>query len=79
MADFGLTISVTEGSNDGPPISGAEVSGELVPVTTDGQGHAVVDTVLITVTAKGYEPYVSQPYTRPALQAPVSVSLQKRA
>lgn len=77
MPDFGLTIKVTEGTNDGPPVPNATVSGTLVPATTDQDGNAVVDTVNITVTAPGYAPYVNQPYGRPSLQAPVTVSLQR--
>lgn len=75
--DFGLTIRVTEGSNNGPPIVGALVSGELQPVRTDATGNAVVDIIFISVAADGFEPYVHQPYSRPALQTPVTVSLQR--
>lgn len=77
MADFGLTIKVTEGSNDGPPVVGAVASGTLMSQSTDVQGNAVIDGLYLTVTADGYEPYVSQPYHRPSLQAPVTVSLQR--
>lgn len=77
MADFGLTIKVTEGTNDGPPIQGAIASGTLMSQSTDVQGNAVIDGLYLTVTADGYVPYVSQPYHRPSLQAPVTVSLQR--
>jgi hypothetical protein len=79
MPDFGLTIRVTEGSNDGPPITNATVSGKLEPATTDVNGNAVIEKVFITVTAPGFQPYVDQPYSRPSLQAPVPVSLQRIA
>ncbi len=78
MADFGLTISVHDTTNDGPPIAGAQVSLEGAQ-TTDANGNAVVDTVFVTVTAEGYVPYEHQPYFRPSLQAPVTVSLQRVA
>lgn len=77
MADFGLTIKVTDGTNDGPAIQGAECSGTLMPQSTDVNGNAVIDGLLLTVEAAGYASYVAQPYHRPSLQAPVTVSLQK--
>lgn len=76
MADFGLWIKVTEGSNDGPPVPNAVVTGELQPTPTDAEGKAVVDTVFVSVHAQGFYPYERQPYYRPSLQAPVTVSLQ---
>ena len=79
MADFGLTVKVTEGDNSGPPIVGATVSGELKPTSTDTAGNAVVDGVYVTVRADGFLPYEHQLYHRPSLQAPVTVSLQRIA
>lgn len=79
MSDFGLTISVHDGTNDGPAIPNARVSGTLMPATTGADGNAVVDGLLLTVEADGFIPYVAQPYHRPSLQAPVTVSLQRRA
>ena len=78
MADFGLTISVHDTTNDGPPIPHASVHLEA-DATTDAQGNAVADVVYVTVTAEGFTPYVHQPYERPSLQAPVTVSLQRAA
>lgn len=77
MADFGLTISVREGSNDGPPIQGAIVTGSLAAVGSDASGNAVVNDVLVTVEAPGFYPYVAQLYHRPSLQGPVVISLQR--
>ena len=77
MADFGLTIKVTEGTNDGPPIPGAVASGTVVPATADAQGNAVIQDLVLTVEADGYVPYVAQTYHQPSLQASVPVSLQK--
>lgn len=77
MADFGLTIKVTEGSNDGPAVSNATASGTLMPAVSDVNGNAVIEGLLLTVEAPGYASYAAQPYNRPSLQAPVTVSLQK--
>lgn len=84
--DFGLAILVTEGSNDGPPVSNARISGKLfgldtddnlVPVLTNADGIGVINAFKLTVEADGFHPYVDQDYRRPALQTPVTVSLQR--
>ena len=77
MADLGLTISVHDTTNDGPPIPNASVHLES-DATTYANGNAVANVVYVTVTADGYYPYEHQPYERPSLQAPVMVSLQRR-
>jgi hypothetical protein len=78
MPDFGLTIKVTEGSNDGPPVPHATVYGIMENQTTDATGTAVLERIYISVSADGFLPYVHQPYERPSLQAPITVSLQRR-
>ncbi len=78
MADFGLTIRVTEGTNDGPPIPNAVATGVLAPATTDAAGNAVIDGLYLTVGAQGYWPYEHQFYHRPSLQGPITVSLQPK-
>ncbi len=77
MSTFGLRVTVREGTNSGPAITGAVVSGQVGSVLTDGAGSATIDTLYLTVEADGYVPYESQPYTRPSLQSPVTVALQK--
>lgn len=78
MSEFGLTINVHDTTNDGPPIPHAAVHLEADAIT-DANGNAVADVVYVTVTAEGYIPYEHQPYERPSLQAPVTVSLQRRS
>lgn len=79
MADFGLTVSVREGSDSGPVIPNARLSGTLIPATTDATGLGTIEGLLLTVEADGFLPYVAQPYHRPSLQAPVTVSLRRRS
>lgn len=85
MADFGMTIKVTEGANDGPPVKnaqgtgyvGAYVDGDTVtPAVTGADGTMVLDGVMIQVSAQGFADYRGA-YHRPSLQAPVPVSLQR--
>lgn len=77
MASFGLTVAVREGANDGPPVVGAVVSGQVGNVQTNSAGEATIEVLYLTVEADGYIPYESQPYHRPSLQTPVVISLQK--
>lgn len=78
MSVFGLNVSVREGDNAGPPIENARVSGEVAPARTNADGVATIDTLFLTVEADGFHPYIRQPYIRPSLDAPVSVSLRRR-
>ncbi len=87
MSDFGLPVVVTD-KDTGKPIVGATCTGEVfgmdasqnpVTATTDATGTATISGIYLTVTADGYDSYVRQPYRRPSLQAPVAVSLRRRA
>ncbi len=78
MADFGLTIKVTAGTNDGPAIPNAVATGVLAPAVTDATGNAVIDGLYLTVAAAGFWPYEHQFYHRPSLQGPITVSLQPK-
>jgi hypothetical protein len=77
MSSFGLPVKITEGTNDGPPIKGATVTGTIEPAVSGDDGVATVEAVRITVTAPGYQSYVDQRYERPSLESPVTVSLQR--
>ena len=76
MRYFGLRISVRAGDNDGPPIEGAQATGELMPATSGADGIATIDGFFLTVEADGYVPYVAQPYHRPSLDGVVPIALQ---
>ena len=78
MSDFGLMVTVREGDDSGPPIPNALVTGTLMSTTTDSHGSAVIEGLYLSVEADGYVPYLQQPYLRPSLQAPITVSLRRR-
>lgn len=76
FGEFGLQIKVTEGTDDGPavPNAAATIAGGA---SGDASGNIVIDTVYVSVTAPGFASYVNQPYVRPSLQGPITVSLQR--
>ncbi len=88
MADFGLTVVVTD-VDTGKPIEGATASGtdccgldaqdNLVPAVSGPDGVATIKALYLTVSAPGYGTYEHQPYRRPALGASVPVSLRRLA
>jgi hypothetical protein len=78
MSEYALTVTVLQDDEVGTPVKDAVVSGKLVPTKTDSAGTAVVDTVLITVNAEGFRPYVEQPYVRPVIEAPITIRLQRQ-
>jgi hypothetical protein len=88
MADFGLTVTITDADTH-QPIAGATASGtdccgldaadNPVPALSDDKGIATIKALYLTVTAPGYEDYAHQLYRRPALGASVPVSLRRRA
>lgn len=76
MSDFHLTISVREGSDDGPPIPNALIlhTGSAI---TGPDGLGTIEDITISVAAPGFKPYERQTFHRPSLDAPVTVSLQR--
>ena len=83
MADFGLPVVVTDASTGAPvpnatctgTVAAMDANSNIIPAVTDATGTATISVIYLTVTAPGYNPYTAQPYRRPSLQAPVTVSL----
>lgn len=75
MSEFGLTVSVREGDDNGPPIGGATVYADAVG-ETDAKGLAVIRDVFISVDAPGFYNYGGA-YHEPSPDAIIPVSLQR--
>lgn len=77
MSTFGLTVSVREGDNNGPPIEGATVYGQLPGSPTNAEGLAPIDHVDLVVTHPAFYSYAGG-YDRPSPDAVIPISLQRR-
>jgi hypothetical protein len=78
MSDLGLKVHVRSGSDTGPNIEGADLSGSLVATTTGADGLGTIDGFAISVQAPGHAPYLDQVYRHPNLDTPggMPISLQ---
>ncbi len=77
MSNLNLKVSVHEGSNDGPPIEGASVFGQLPVAETGDDGIATLNVVDLMVTAPAFESYMGR-YSNPQHDATFPIALQRR-
>ncbi len=77
MSTLNLKVSVREGSNDGPPIEGANVLGQFFATPTGADGIAHLNALDILVTHPEFHSYAGG-YQELATDATIPVALQRR-
>lgn len=77
MLNLGLQVDVRDFDNE-LPVQHAMVFGYVVCGLTNKEGVVVLSTVLVSVTAPGYEDYLAHPYVAPTLDTPIIIRLVKK-